>query len=158
MGKVTKQDILNAAKNIMSNNIVATLCTNDKECAHANNVYFAYNDDFEIIFVSDKDTKHAENIEKNEHVSIVIYNEPESYGINHQGIQIHGVCSQASGLDLVKCWHIYTKRFPVYATMIKNVDEIANKLVKSRLFIVKVTSLKIMDVPTFGKGFQVVDF
>ena len=158
MGQIVKQDIVAAAKEIMSNNIVATLCTSDGNYSHANNIYFAYNNNLEIIFVSDKDTKHAEYIEKNGNVSIVIYNEPESYGKNHQGIQIKGVCSQASGVNLLECWHLYTKRFPIYTTMIKNVDEIANKLVKSRLFIVKVTSLKIMDVPTFGKGFQVVDF
>ena len=158
MEQIVKQDIVAAAKEIMSNNIVATLCTSDGNCSHANNIYFAYNNNLEIVFVSDKDTKHAEYIEKNENVSIVIYNEPESYGKNHQGIQIKGVCSQATGLALVECWQLYTKRFPVYATMINNVDQIANKLVKSRLFIVKVTSVKILDVPTFGKEFHVAEF
>lgn len=153
-----KQDIITAAKEILKNNTVATLSTNDSDCSHANNIYFAYSNDLEIVFVSDKDTKHAENIEKNGKVSIVVYNEPEVYGSNHQGIQIHGICTQATGLNLVECWHLYTKRFPVYATMIKNVDEIANKLVKSRIFIVKVTSLKILDVPTFGKEYHVVEF
>lgn len=150
--------IIEATKEIMSHNIVATLCTCNNQCTHANNIYFTYNDNLNIIFVSDNDTEHVKNIEENNRVSIVIYNEPESYGQNHQGIQISGICNQASGLTLIECWRLYTKRFPVYATMIKNVDEIANKLVKSRLFIVKVTSLKIMDVPTFGKGFQIIDF
>lgn len=158
MEQIVKQAIIESAKEIMAKNIVATLCTCDGNCTHANNIYFAYNDTLEIVFVSDKDTKHAENIEKNSKVSIVVYNEPEAYGSNHQGIQIHGICAQASGLNLVECWHLYTKRFPVYATMIKNVDEIAKKLVKSRIFIVKVTSLKVLDVPTFGKEFHVVEF
>lgn len=158
MKQALKQDIIAAAKEILKNNTVATLSTNDGDCSHANNIYFAFNNDLEIVFVSDKDTKHAENIEKNSKVSIVVYNEPDAYGSNHQGIQIHGICAQASGLNLVECWHLYTKRFPVYATMIKNVDQIANKLVKSRIFTVKVTSLKILDVPTFGKEFHVVEF
>lgn len=158
MNHVTEKDIIAAAKEIMSNNIVATLCTSDGDCSHANNIYFAYNNDLEIVFVSDKDTKHAEYIEKNKNVSIVIYNEPESYGKNHQGIQIQGSCSQVTGLALVECWHLYTKRFPVYATIINNVEQIANKIVKSRLFIVKATSLKILDVPTFGKEFHVAEF
>lgn len=158
MEQIVKQDIIAAAKEIMEKNIVATLSTCDGNCTHANNIYFAYNNDLEIVFVSDKDTKHAENIEKNDKVSIVVYNEPEAYGSNHQGVQIHGICTQASGLNLVDCWYLYTKRFPVYATMIKNVDQIANKLVKSRIFTVKVTSLKILDVPTFGKEFHVVEF
>ncbi len=158
MKQVLNQDIIDAAKEILKTNSVATLATNDGDRSHANNIYFAYNKDLEIVFVSDKDTTHAENIEKNGKVSIVVYNEPEAYGSNHQGIQIQGICTQASGLNLVECWHLYTKRFPVYATMIKNVDQIANKLVKSRIFTVKVTSLKLLDVPTFGKEFHVVEF
>lgn len=156
--KTTNEEIIAAAKEIMQNNIVATLCTSVGNETHANNIYFAYNNDLEIVFVSDKDTKHAENIEKNGKVSIVVYNAPVAYGSNHQGVQIQGICTLASGLNLVECWHLYTKRFPVYATMIKNVDQIANKLVKSRIFTVKVTSLKILDVPTFGKEFHVVEF
>lgn len=154
----SKEEIILAIKKIMSNNIVGTLSTCDQNICHSNNIYYAVDDNMNLVFVSDKDTQHAQNISKNSNVSIVVNNEPQSYGQGHQGIQISGKCVQASGLSLINGWLLYTKRFPVFTNVVKNVSLIEKSMVSIRLYTVKVERIKIIDVPSLGKGSHIIDF
>lgn len=155
--EINKENIIAAAREIMENNIVATLSTCDNNVCHSNNIYYAIGKSFELIFVSNEDTIHANNIEKNSQVSVVIYNTPQSYGQQHQGIQISGTCIKAKGTNLINGWGHYIKRFPVFETMVKNASMIEKNLVKARLYIVKIEKLKIIDIPSFGQGFHNID-
>lgn len=149
---IEREQVIKAATNILENNIVATLCTTDGHSVHANNIYYAYNNELDIVFVSDRNTVHGKNIQTKDSVSLVVYNEPEAYGVNHQGIQIEGACKEATGEDLVKSWLLYVKRFPVFKNLMSDINQIVKGLVGTRIYIVKVSNIKIMDIPSFGKG------
>lgn len=149
---IEREQVIKAATNILENNIVATLCTTDGLSIHANNVYYAYNNEWDIVFVSDRNTVHGKNIQVKESVSLVVYNEPQAYGVNHQGIQMEGTCKEATGEDLFKSWLLYVKRFPVFKNLMSDINQIVKGLVDTRIYIIKVSDIKVMDIPALGKG------
>jgi nitroimidazol reductase NimA-like FMN-containing flavoprotein (pyridoxamine 5'-phosphate oxidase superfamily) len=65
------------------------IATVDPKGVWSNPVYFAWDGEFNLYFISQPHTRHMQNIKKNSRVSVAIYstNQPEEYA---EGIQIEG--------------------------------------------------------------------
>jgi hypothetical protein len=63
--------------------------------AHINHMYFAWNDRFEIFWISDPDSIHSRNLTKNRSASVTVYASNQVWGRPDRGIQLFGSAALA---------------------------------------------------------------
>lgn len=107
----------------------------------AASVFYLFDDDFSMWFVSNPKTIHCRNIHKNPLVSIVIANSGQNPKGDKIGLQARGkvkkVTSVAELKEIIKAWN---KRgfVPITYSAFK-------KAWKSRFYKIKLTEIKIFD-------------
>ena len=76
--------------------------------AHINHMYFAWDDGFNVYWISDGDSLHSRNLIKNRSAAITIYASHQVWGKPDRGIQLFGSAGVAKGGDAAR---EYGRRF-----------------------------------------------
>src|SRR5438067_3114405 len=58
--------------------------------AHINHMYFAWNDGFEVFWISDPDSIHSRNLRRNGSAAVTVYASNQVWGRPDRGIQLFG--------------------------------------------------------------------
>lgn len=145
-----KTNIKDCIRDILAQNITASLSTIYGDKCHTNTIYYSFDDDLNLFFASDSRTEHCANIANNPNVAVAIWEVPMTYGCKHKGIQIEGTCQMLSGLSLVKAWSLYIRRFPIFNTKIGGLENISNKIVSMRLYRINVIRIRVTDSELLG--------
>lgn len=111
--------------------------------AHVNTAYFAWNQDFDLIWLSEPGAKHSRNIRKNDTVAIAVYDSSQSWGTPDRGIQLFGTAREVEGADAQGPEALYAKRFPEYRQ---------EDLGAFRFYVFRPRRLKLFDERTLGAG------
>lgn len=143
-------DIKDCIREILTQNITASLSTIHGDKCHTNTIYYSFDDDLNLFFASDSCTEHCANIANNPNVAVAIWELPVSYGCKHKGVQIEGTCQMLTGLSLIKAWTLYIRRFPIFNTKIGGLENISNKVISMRLYKVNVQKIKVTDSDLLG--------
>ncbi len=101
-------------------------------------VYYVVTDEFEIIFYSRPDTRHAENIELNENVSVVVTEIPIK-NKKIKSIQLAGTARKIEGAEWNTYYSIYEKKY-----------EWAKEFSDHIIYLVKLLELWMIDEKLFG--------
>lgn len=119
--------------------------------AYVNTAYFVYTDELALYFLSQPTDTHSGNIVENHSVAVAIWGTPEHWGENLHGVQFFGTCEQLGfGTELVTAMRLFLQRFPAFKAVMKQPGEFADG-VASRMYAVRVSSLKLLDEPRFGR-------
>jgi uncharacterized protein YhbP (UPF0306 family) len=62
--------------------------------AYVNTAYFAWNPEFELIWMSEPSAKHSRNIRANDTVAIAVYDPSQTWGKPDRGVQLFGSARQ----------------------------------------------------------------
>jgi predicted pyridoxine 5'-phosphate oxidase superfamily flavin-nucleotide-binding protein len=76
--------------------------------AHINHMYFAWSDRFEIFWISDPDSVHSRNLERNGSAAITVYASNQVWGKPDRGIQLFGSAGVTQSSEAPAA---YSKRF-----------------------------------------------
>lgn len=118
---------------------------------HINTAYFVPSNDLTLYFLSPPDDRHSLFVKENPSVAIALWKHPEEWGINLHGVQLFGTCEKLGiGTELVSAMSLYLKRFPAVQCIIKEPGKIMDG-VNSRLYAVRVSSIKLLDEARFGE-------
>jgi len=60
-------------------------------------MYFGWNRQFEIFWISDPDARHSRNLAANSSAAITIYDSHQTWGRPDRGIQLFGTAGRATG-------------------------------------------------------------
>jgi uncharacterized protein YhbP (UPF0306 family) len=82
--------------------------------AHVNTVYFAYTQDFEIVWISEPRATHSKNLRSNRTASVAVFDSHQTWGGDDRGIQLFGSCAQVAGAAAAHAKRTYARRFPRY--------------------------------------------
>ena len=82
--------------------------------AHINHMYFAWNRQFEIFWISDPGSRHSRNLAANSSAAITIYDSHQTWGRPDRGIQLFGTAGRATGAAVSRGNQAYRTRFPSY--------------------------------------------
>lgn len=82
--------------------------------AHINHMYFAWNDRFEIFWISDADSLHSRNLLRNPSAEITIYNSHQTWGKPDRGITLSGSAGVLRGKTSIAARRTYARRFRDY--------------------------------------------
>jgi uncharacterized protein len=125
----------------------STLCAistvSPRTTAHINTAYFAWNDEFDIFWLSDPAARHSRNIRVRPSTAIAVYDSHQVWGKPDRGIQLFGSTRQLSATETAHAEALYAARFPGYATP---------DLRAYRFYRFRTDRLKVFDEPVFGTG------
>ncbi|MBI4098194.1 MAG: pyridoxamine 5'-phosphate oxidase family protein [Candidatus Levybacteria bacterium] len=121
------KDLVEKAKQILAENIYCTIATSSLTgTPWISPVFFGYDEDFNIYWISDKDAKHSRLIRQNPHVAIVIFNSqaPEGKG---DGVYIEAdVYELASKDEVKKGVKIRDSRAKIKKFRVQKIEEVMN--------------------------------
>src|SRR5438105_13350593 len=76
--------------------------------ANINHMYFAWNDRFEVFWISDEDSIHSRNLIRNRSAAVTIYASNQVWGKPDRGIQLFGTAGVVKGDEAARA---YGRRF-----------------------------------------------
>ena len=82
--------------------------------AHINHMYFAWNDSFDVFWISDPDSVHSRNLASASSAAVTIYDSTQTWGRPDRGIQLFGAAGIANGRVIKAAELAYSKRFPAF--------------------------------------------
>jgi len=122
--------------------------------AHINTAYVCYSPDLNFYFLSDPDSLHCKNVERNPSMAMMVMNSSQTWGGTDRGIQLFGACHRVRGRAAKEAERRYGSRFPGYATWLRRTDRSGRRgadLLRSYAFYRFVpTRIKILDEAEFG--------
>ncbi|MEA2042522.1 MAG: pyridoxamine 5'-phosphate oxidase family protein [Bacteroidota bacterium] len=105
-------------QNFLTKHHVLTLATSCKDIPYTSNCFYAYNEEKNLlIFSSDKDTKHIQDLNCGNYVAASVVLETKTVG-KIQGVQMNGKLIEPKKEILATVKKNYLKRFP-YAVLMK---------------------------------------
>lgn len=81
---------------------------------HINHMYFARNGAFEVVWISDPDSRHSRNLLANPSAAITIYDSHQTWGRPDCGIQLFGSAGPVTGRAAERAERAYSARFASY--------------------------------------------
>jgi uncharacterized protein YhbP (UPF0306 family) len=82
--------------------------------AHINHMYFARSGLFDVVWISDPDSRHSRNLVANPSAAVTIFDSHQTWGKPDRGIQLFGTAGTARGAAAGQAEHAYAARFPSY--------------------------------------------
>lgn len=107
----------------------------------AASVYYLFDDDFNMYFVSSPKTLHCRNIEINSKVSVTVADSTQNPSGKKKGFQARGIAKKASSVkeinEIIRSWNKHGFAPLTY--------KILTKAWKSRFYKIKLTDIKMFD-------------
>jgi uncharacterized protein len=98
-----------AARRLMEASPLCSLATvSPGGRAHINHMYFAWNDRFDVFWISDPDSVHSRNLGRNASAAVTVYASNQVWGRPDRGIQLFGTAGLARGTEAQRA---YSRRF-----------------------------------------------
>ena len=82
--------------------------------AHVNTAYFAWADDYEIVWISEPDTRHSRNLAADPTAAIAVYDSHQVWGRPDRGVQLFGRAREVRGASAREAAALYARRFREY--------------------------------------------
>jgi uncharacterized protein YhbP (UPF0306 family) len=91
---------------------LATMAADGQPQAAA--LFFAETDDLSLIFISEKKTRHSQNVAQNSRVAATIYADGQLWQ-SIRGLQLEGTCTALSGQAARTARKVYLAKYPFIA-------------------------------------------
>ncbi|MGH2525211.1 MAG: pyridoxamine 5'-phosphate oxidase family protein [Actinomycetota bacterium] len=125
----------------------STLCaiatTTPRRRPHVNTAYFAFTNEFDVVWLSEPSARHSINLRANAAAAVSVYDSSQRWGGSDRGIQLFGSAREASKRSAPDAEAAYARRFPAYEP---------GQLVAYRIYVFHPTSVKVFDERSFGAG------
>jgi len=82
--------------------------------AHVNHMYFAWTARYEIVWLSDPESRHSRNLSRNRSAAVTIYDSQQTWGGQDRGLQLFGTAGSVRGHAARDAERVYAARFPTY--------------------------------------------
>jgi uncharacterized protein YhbP (UPF0306 family) len=82
--------------------------------AHISTAYFAWNRQFELVWLSSPSARHSKNIAARPTTAVAVYDARQHWGALDRGIQLCGSSRRVSQMDAREAEESYAARFPAY--------------------------------------------
>lgn len=107
-------------------------------------VYYTFDQNLNLYFLSDPATLHAQQIIKNPKVAVSIANSSQDINKPKRGLQLSGIAQQISGLDKIK------HALDLWKTNLKVINpKLTYKVVTGRMFKITPKRIKLFDQELF---------
>jgi uncharacterized protein YhbP (UPF0306 family) len=149
---ITDRRVQRSVYQLLAENVLCSMASITAQGrAHINTAYFSYTPDLKVYFLSHPNALHCQNIVSDPSMALAIFSANQTWGSPDRGLQLFGMCKQATGREASKADKLYSKRFTEYAAWKANLA--SNTLGLDYQFYRFVTAeLKVFDEKEFGAG------
>jgi uncharacterized protein YhbP (UPF0306 family) len=126
-----------------ASSLCAIATTGPRGRAHINTAYFAWTDDFEIVWLSKPRSRHSRNLVANPSAALAVYDSRPSWGGFDRGIQLFGSARESQGATAERALEAYTARFPRFRE---------GRQQAYALYLFRPRRLKLFDEQVLGGG------
>jgi len=144
-------DLCESVASILDENDSGAMSTLRGNKAYINTAFFTYSSDLHLYFLSRLYDEHSKNIEQNHSTAVAIWSIPEVWGTDLRGVQLFGTSELVPFSKLIEPLRIYNQRFPLFSNTVKHPEDFNKGVTESRIYVLKVDSLKLLDEPRFGR-------
>jgi uncharacterized protein YhbP (UPF0306 family) len=117
MRPIARPRIERAAFGLLDASSLCAMSTvSPRTTAHIHTVYFVWNRDFEIFWLSDPAARHSRNIRVRPGTAITVFDSHQVWGQPDRGIQLFGSTRQLPATEIAHAESLYVARYPGYAT------------------------------------------
>ncbi|TMM32951.1 MAG: hypothetical protein E6F93_07005 [Actinobacteria bacterium] len=131
------------ARSLLDASTLCAIASFSGRQAHVNTAYFAWADDFRLIWLSEPGAKHSRNVRDNGSVAIAVFDSHQTWGTSDRGVQLFGSARELKGKQAEAAERAYAKRFPDY----RREDNSAYAF-----YSLRPRRLKLFDERTLGPG------
>ena len=82
--------------------------------AHVNTAYFAWSDDFRLVWVSEPRACHSRNVRERRTAAIAVFDSHQTWGKPDRGVQLFGSARETRGRTAELARAVYARRFRDY--------------------------------------------
>jgi uncharacterized protein YhbP (UPF0306 family) len=144
MRPVARHRIERAAFDLLDASALCAVSTvSPRAAAHVATVYFAWNREFEVFWLSAVDARHSCNVHSRPSVAIAVYDSGQAWGRPDRGIQLFGLARRLAAVEAVRAESFYAARFERHASA---------DLGAYRFYGFRAERLKVFDESVFGSG------
>ncbi len=143
--KVNLEHVVESVRKILEQNFLLSLSTYLRGSIWTSTVFYSYDKDLNIYFVSDPNTRHSKMLGDNPNVSAAIYSTNFIWGTNIQGIQLQGNCIKLSAPQTLVHGFAYLQRFPIAQKVFSSPEMLLSEKMSARLFQIKPTLIQLYD-------------
>jgi uncharacterized protein YhbP (UPF0306 family) len=111
--------------------------------AHVNTAYFAWDESFDLVWLSAPESRHSRNLAANPSAAVSVFDSTQTWGKPDRGIQLFGSARVVSGRAQRAAEQVYGSRFREYAR-----DDFTGY----ELYRLKTRRVKLFDERTLGGG------
>jgi uncharacterized protein YhbP (UPF0306 family) len=111
--------------------------------AHVNAMYFAWDDAFQLVWISDPNAAHSRHLERNASAAVMVYDSRQTWGGRDRGLQLFGSAKRVEGRAAREAEAVYADRFPAYSR-----DEQGSY----DFYVLRPSRLKAFDEDALGSG------
>ncbi|MBI4167882.1 MAG: pyridoxamine 5'-phosphate oxidase family protein [Candidatus Aenigmarchaeota archaeon] len=147
-----RQNPKKLAKSYMENVKLMSIATVSKNKPWSATVFYAFDENFDIYFLSRYYRKHSRHIEKNNSVAGTIAKQHKAFGAPTMGLQFGGKAKMLRGAELKKAYAVFTKRYPRARKELSYWEVLESKKQPVRLYKIFVRKLILHDEVHFQKG------
>jgi len=127
------------------------LATTNGDKAHISIAHFAYNRVLDLYILTPPYSQHIKNLDINPSVALAIWDAKKRFGEEKREIIAFGACERVQKLDMANALRQYSQRFRGLLEIVKHPMDFAKGATDSRLFVVKVSEIRLLDEQRFGK-------
>jgi hypothetical protein len=147
-------EINDSIKDILQKNNLMSMASikleNNEIKSWINTAYYSYSTSLAVYHLSEPTTEHSRNIHQNPSVAIAIFDSHQESPSKKQGLQLFGQCQLATGAELAEGTRLYIQRYPAFGSIIKGIEDWDRNLIHSKLYVTRISQVKIFDEPRFG--------
>lgn len=135
----------------MENVKLMSVATVSKNKPWSATVFYAFDEKFNLYFLSRYYRNHSRHIEKNNSVAGTIAKQHKTFGAPTSGLQFSGTAGMLRGKELEKAYKIFTKRFPRARKELSSWEVLESEKQPVRLYKIFVKKLILHDEIHFSK-------
>lgn len=132
-----------AASLLEASTLCAIATVDGRGRAHVNSAYFAWNRDFDLVWLSEPGAKHSRNLRATGSAAVAVFDSTQTWGNADRGIQLFGHAHALSGADVHAARSLYATRFPRF-------DDA--EMPAYRFYLFRAERLKLFDERALGGG------
>lgn len=137
---------------ILENNKLLALSTVFEKKIWTSTLFYSFDKEFNMYFVSEPESQHCQMISKNKVVSGAVYSSNSIWGTDIQGVQFEAIAERVSPASTLIHGASYLERFPVARKFFKSPKDFLSKTASVRLYRLVPQLIQLHDEVTIPEG------
>lgn len=139
-------------KEVLAENDTLTMATADDNCPWAATLIYVFDEVFNLYFLSEKASRHSQELEKNPLVAVAIHDQEGKM----KGLQVQGRVVLVPKSKIPSALKLFWRRFPWAKDWVSSPRQLLSKTFTTALYMIRPEKIYFLDRDRFGSDVRKV--